>query len=119
MRIWLMMALLLAGPAYSQVSPLGGTTGTPMGVQSPEPHVPAVRQPRTPRPRTGPRTLQDRFEAANTTRDGRLTQAQATGGMPAVARNFDAIDTARRGYVTIDEVRAYTRAQRAARKAAR
>ena len=62
----------------------------------------------------------ERFAAANTTNDGKLTQAQAEAGhMPRVAKNFEAIDTAHHGYVTEDDITAYTRAQRAARKAAR
>ena len=39
--------------------------------------------------------------------------------MPAVARNFAAIDTEHKGYVTIDEIQAYQRQTRAAARAAR
>ena len=62
--------------------------------------------------------LRDRFAAANTTHDGRLTQAQAgSAGLRMVAKNFEAIDTDHKGYVTIDQVRDYSRARRAARQA--
>ena len=39
--------------------------------------------------------------------------------MAAVVRNFDAIDTAKKGYVTVSEIRAYRKAQRAAHKASK
>jgi len=52
----------------------------------------------------------DRFNAANTSHDGRLTLQQAQAAhMPWVARNFAAIDTQQRGYVTVQDVRAYRR----------
>lgn len=64
--------------------------------------------------------MQQRYDAANTSHDGKLTLAQALmGHMPRVAKNFDAIDTGHKGYVTMDDIRAYGRAQRAARRAAR
>ncbi len=120
MRYFLALACLalLAGPAEAQISPLGGTTGQPAGVQDPGTSVApgAVRAPRG--RHGGRRTLQERFEAANTARDGRLTLAQAQA-MPRVAHNFDAIDTGRKGYVTIDDIRSYNHAQRAERKAER
>jgi hypothetical protein len=56
--------------------------------------------------------LEQRFAAANTTHDGRLTREQAAAGMPKIAKHFDAIDTAHKGYVTLDEIRAYRRAMR-------
>lgn len=107
----------LAMPAQAQISPLGGTTGQPAGVQDPGTSVPP-RTMRAPRGRRSGHTVQERFEAANTAHDGRLTLAQAAA-MPRVARNFDAIDTGRKGYVTIDDIRSYNRAQRAERKAER
>jgi hypothetical protein len=61
--------------------------------------------------------LRDRFAAANTTHDGRLTREQAEGGgMKVIAKNFDAIDVNHRGYVTLQDVRAFTQARRAARQ---
>jgi hypothetical protein len=57
-----------------------------------------------------------KFDAANTTHDGRLTldQAQA-GGMRGVARHFNEIDADHKGYVTMQDIRAWNRAKRAAR----
>jgi hypothetical protein len=55
-------------------------------------------------------TLAQRFDAANTTHDGHLTLAQAkAANMTSVVRNYDVIDTAKKGYVTIDEIHAYNR----------
>lgn len=52
--------------------------------------------------------LVERFNAADTDHDGRLTKLEADGKMPRVAKNFDAIDVQKRGYVTIDQIEAYT-----------
>ncbi len=65
------------------------------------------------------RTLQERFDEANTTHDGHLTAEQARAGLPSVARDFDAIDTAHKGYVTIDDIKAHRAAVRAAHRAAK
>lgn len=63
--------------------------------------------------------LRDKFDAANTNHDGHLTRTQAQAGhMSHVARDFAAIDLASHGYVTVDDIRTYRRAQRAARQAA-
>jgi len=61
--------------------------------------------------------LRDRFAAANTTHDGRLTREQAqAAGMKMIAKNFDAIDVNHRGYVTLQDVRAFAQARRATRQ---
>ena len=103
--LFTVLAVGLVTVAQAQ-TPLTGTTGP----QTSTPPVTAPLRTRAPR-----RTLQARFDAANTTHDGHLTEAQAQAGMPAVARNFAAIDTQNRGYVTIDDIRAYNRSRRAAR----
>lgn len=61
------------------------------------------------------RSLQERFEAANTTHDGHLTLEQAQSGMPSVAKNFDAIDKDKKGYVTLSDIHNYYAARRNAR----
>ncbi len=58
-------------------------------------------------------TMEQRFEQANTTHDGHLTQDQAKAGYHSVARHFAAIDQDKKGYVTEDDIRAYYKAQRA------
>jgi hypothetical protein len=64
-------------------------------------------------------TLQERFDAANTTHDGHLTLEQARAKMPSTARDFSLIDTTHKGYVTIDDIHARNRARAAARRAAK
>lgn len=60
--------------------------------------------------------MQQRFEAANTTRDGKLTLDQAkAANMRRIVDRFDAIDGTKKGYVTVEDIRTYNRAQRAAR----
>jgi len=56
----------------------------------------------------------DRFNAANTTHDGRLTLEQAqAGNMPILVRHFDEIDAQHRGYVTLQDIRAWRQQSRA------
>lgn len=114
MRVVALVALaaLIAAPSLAQtVSPMTGTTAAPPVVAPATADAPA--HPRRPR-----QALAQRFEAANTTHDGHLTREQAQGKLPQVYRRFDEIDTAHKGYVTVDEVRAYARTQRQARRAA-
>jgi len=49
--------------------------------------------------------LDQRFKAANTTNDGKLTLEQAKAGMPRVAKNFDKIDADHKGYVTLQQIK--------------
>lgn len=60
--------------------------------------------------------LRKRFGAADTNVDGQLTRDEA-GKMPWVSKNFDAIDTTRKGSVTLAEIEAYAMTQRGARQA--
>lgn len=108
MRIILAAAFMLSLAGYAQAqTPLTGTTGPQT---SAPPDI-------SPGPARGRRSLQARFEAANTTHDGHLTLEQAQAGLPAVARDFARIDTQSKGYVTVDEVRGYNQARRAERAA--
>ena len=63
--------------------------------------------------------LAQRFDAANVTHDGRLTldQAQAAGWR-LVERNFAAIDHGDKGFVTLDDIRAWGLAHRQQRSGA-
>ena len=61
--------------------------------------------------------LQEHFEAANTSHDGKLTPAQAKeAGWSRVARHFDEIDTGHLGFVTEAQIHAYHLAHRHGRK---
>ena len=65
------------------------------------------------------RKLADRFAEANTTHDGHLTLAQARDAkMNEVVRDFGLIDKDKKGYVTVDGIKAFRHERRAARAAA-
>ena len=111
----IMFALLTVSPAIAQPIPgqpapaLPGADVGPLG--APEP--PARRA----TPHRTRQTMQQRFDAANTTRDGKLTLEQArAANMKGVVEHYDAIDASKKGYVTMDDIRAYGRARRAARR---
>lgn len=67
-------------------------------------------------PHGGAQKFIERFNAANTTGDGRLTldQAQAAN-LPMIVRHFDEIDTQHKGYVTLADIRAWRQQMRAER----
>lgn len=52
------------------------------------------------------RQIDAKFAAADKNWDGKLTLEEAQQGMPRVAANFDKIDTEKRGYVTLDQIKA-------------
>ena len=54
--------------------------------------------------------LKKRFAAADVNHDGRLTREEAKAGMPGVYDNFDQIDTAKTGSVSMAEIAAFLRA---------
>jgi len=60
--------------------------------------------------------LKKRFAAADVNQDGLLSREEAKAGMPFVYRNFDQIDTARTGAVSMAEIAAFFRTRAAARK---
>jgi Ca2+-binding EF-hand superfamily protein len=49
--------------------------------------------------------LPERFAAADRDGDGRLTREEARAGMPGVYKRFDTLDRAKRGWLTLDELR--------------
>ena len=59
--------------------------------------------------------LQKRFTAADTNADGRLSRDEAKAGMPRVFRSFDAIDEAKTGSITLEQILAYTAKQQGRR----
>ena len=68
-----------------------------------------------PQPATHARgTWEQHFTEANTTHDGHLTAEQAKAGYPTIAKHFAEIDTGGKGFVTLDDVRAWHKVQRAA-----
>ena len=84
----------------------GGLAAVPVAAQtsSPAPIQPAPSQDAAPQAHP----FLDRFNAANTTHDGRLTPQQAqAANMPWVAQHFAAIDSQQKGYLTVQDIRAY------------
>ncbi|XXQ54275.1 calcium-binding protein [Xenophilus aerolatus] len=61
--------------------------------------------------------LRKRFGAADANVDGRLTRDEAKGRMPWVYRNFEAIDSAHTGAVTMEQIEAYAASRRGRRAA--
>jgi len=51
------------------------------------------------------RQIDAKFAVADKNQDGKLTLEEAKQGMPKVAANFDKIDTDKRGYVTLDQIK--------------
>jgi hypothetical protein len=68
---------------------------------------------------TGRRSAAQHFADANTTHDGHLTLQQATDGYKSIAKSFPEIDVNRRGYVTMDDIKAWRAAKKAAHLAAK
>jgi len=50
--------------------------------------------------------LETRFKAADKNADGKLTLQEAKDGMPRVADAFSHIDIEKKGYVTLEQIRA-------------
>ena len=111
---------LLAAPALAQTTTVPATPApaAPAPVTTEPASPPAAAAPTTPPVKHAVthhrRTLQQRFDAANTTHDGHLTRDQAAAAKWSyVIRHFAAMDTAKKGYVTMAEISAYAKAQRA------
>ena len=55
--------------------------------------------------------IEERFKAADKDHDGKLTLPEAKAGMPRVAKGFDKIDKDKKGYVTVDQIKAFAATQ--------
>lgn len=60
----------------------------------------------------------EKFNAADTNHDGKLTREEAEAGMPEVYKVFDKIDTKKTGAITQRQIGAYFAAKAKQRKAA-
>ncbi len=49
---------------------------------------------------------EERFAAADKNTDGKLTLEEAKAGMPRIASGFSKIDVDKKGYVTLDQIKA-------------
>jgi hypothetical protein len=63
--------------------------------------IPCIAQP------DAAQVIAERFAAADTNHDGKLTQSEAATGMPRVAQYFAQIDRGNKGYVTITDIEAF------------
>ena len=90
---------------------ISGLAAAPAVAQTdPAPSQPAPSQDAI----SGTRHFLDRFNAANTSHDGRLTLQQAQAAhMSWIIRNFSAIDAQHKGYVTVQDVVDYRQRLRA------
>lgn len=112
-----LIAFTLVGLQAQAQTPQAPATGAPPASTPPAAMAPSTAAPSSSAtPMTHHRTrmtVAQRFEQANTTHDGKLTLDQAKAGMPAIAKNFDAIDKDKKGYVTLDDIHAYYAARHA------
>ena len=49
--------------------------------------------------------IEERFKAADKNHDGKLTLEEAKAGMPRIAANFERLDTDKRGYITLEQIK--------------
>ena len=91
-------------PAPVTSAPLAPATTTAPTIATPAPTTPAVKPVAKPKPPV--LTVEQRFEKANTSHDGKLTKAQAiSANWTMVSRNFATIDKDKKGYVTVEEIK--------------
>lgn len=90
--------LLLAVPAATLASPQD------LPSLPPPPSLPAPQE-------MASRMIEQRFSQADTNHDGKLTLAEAKSGMPLIVPVFEDIDASHKGYVTLDQIRAFARNQ--------
>ncbi|HEY4350896.1 MAG TPA: EF-hand domain-containing protein [Paraburkholderia sp.] len=111
MKKWIaMVALCFASvSAFAQQAPAQNTQTQTMPAQNAQP---TQGMGGSARMQQMMQQLHERFTAANTTRDGKLTKQQAQLGMPRVAQHFDQIDTQKVGYVTLPQIEQFLATQR-------
>lgn len=110
-------AALIAAPAFAQTTQVApatpaapavtapGTTAAPPAATPPAATTAKPVKPRLP--------FVQRFDNANTTRDGKLTLDQAKSAkMTGVIKHFAAIDKDKHGYITKADVEAFRKANK-------
>jgi hypothetical protein len=109
-------APVATAPATTAPASPAPATPAPVTTGSTTPAAPAA--PAAPKKLAGHHTtLAQRFAAANTTHDGHLTKDQATAAKwTYVTKNFSAIDSGKKGYVTADDIHAYAKTTHAMHK---
>jgi len=127
MRLALLAATVLFTTVASAQTP-APVTSTPLApVATATPAAPTMATPTpTPpvvkpvmKPKAPVLTVEQRFEKANASHDGKLTKAQATAAKwTTVSRNFATIDKDKKGYVTVDDIKAAAAKKPAPKKTA-
>ncbi len=108
----LLAGAVIAVPALAQTTPAPADSAPAVAAPA-APAAPAAKKP------VGHHrvTLQSHFNSANTTHDGHLTKDQATAAKWTwVTKNFAAMDSGKKGYVTMDDLHAFVTAQKASHK---
>ena len=55
--------------------------------------------------------IDQKAKAADKNGDGKLTKAELEAGMPRIAKGFDMMDADKKGYVTVDQIKAFAAAR--------
>ena len=55
--------------------------------------------------------IEEKFKAADKDHDGKLTLAEAKAGMPRIAKAFDKIDKDKKGYLIVEQIKAFAASQ--------
>jgi len=121
MRLAILAATVLFTTAALAQTPAAVTSAPLSSPSAPAtPATPATPAPKAvAKPKAPVQTVEQRFEKANTSHDGKLTKAQATAAKwTAVTRAFVAMDKDKKGYLTVDEVKAGLAKKPAAKKPA-
>ncbi len=116
MRVFPVLAgvLLMGSVALAQPGP-----GPDGGVPSAPPGAGDQGQPPPQQPQPARGGFRQKFEAANVTHDGHLTREQSeAAGMRGIVKRFDEIDVGKKGFITMEDVRAWHQARAAARPGA-
>lgn len=64
----------------------------------------AIANDNIPPPPSNKQEVEERFKAADTNHDGKITLEEAKAGMPRVAMAWDKIDVDKKGYVTLNQL---------------
>ena len=97
----LLLLPLFALPAHAQTPP-----APPAPAAAPAAPAPARAKPHR-------MSWKERFARANVTHDGHLTRQQAEQGYRTIARHFAEIDASKKGYITVEDIAAWHKLQRA------
>ena len=103
-------------PVYAALAVFAATQAGLVHTNAPS-NPPSTSSPLSPRA-ARPTRQEQRFAAANTTQDGKLTLEQAKAArLATTVKHFAAMDRGAKGYLTLDDVKAASAAARATKQA--